>query len=35
MTLGYSLSDLQQAGLVNTAGHDTFSQRVVFPLQAS
>ena len=35
MTLGYSLSDLQQAGLVNTAGHDTFSQRVVFPLEAS
>ena len=35
MTLGYSLSDLQQAGLVNTAGHDTFSQRVVFPLEAN
>jgi len=35
MTLDYSLSDLQQAGLVNTAGHDTFSQRVVFPLEAS
>ena len=35
MTLGYSLSELQQAGLVNTAGHDTFSQRVVFPLEAS
>jgi DNA primase len=35
MTLGYSLSDFQQAGLVNTAGHDTFSQRVVFPLEAS
>ena len=34
-TLGYSLSDLQQAGLVNTAGYDTFSQRVVFPLEAS
>src|SRR5260370_4232895 len=35
MTLGYSLSDLQQAGLVNTTGHDTFSQRVVFPLEAN
>ena len=35
MTLGYSLSDLQQVGLVNTAGHDTFSQRVVFPLEAN
>jgi DNA primase len=35
MTLGYSLADLQQAGLVNTAGHDTFSQRVVFPLEAN
>ena len=35
MTLDYSLSELQQAGLVNTAGHDTFSQRVVFPLEAS
>jgi len=33
--LGYSLSDLQQAGLVNTAGYDTFSQRVVFPLEAN
>jgi DNA primase len=35
MTLGYSLSDLQQVGLVNTTGHDTFSQRVVFPLEAN
>ena len=35
MTLGYSLSELQQAGLVNTAGHDTFSRRVVFPLEAN
>jgi DNA primase len=34
-TLGYSLSDLQQAGLANTAGYDTFSQRVVFPLEAN
>jgi DNA primase len=35
MTLGYSLSDLQQVGLVNAAGHDTFSQRVVFALEAN
>jgi hypothetical protein len=35
MTLGHSLSDLEQAGLVNTAGYDTFSQRVVFPLEAN
>jgi DNA primase len=34
-TLGYSLSDLRQAGLANTAGYDTFSQRVVFPLEAN
>lgn len=30
MTLGYSLSYLQQVGLVNAAGYDTFSQRLVF-----
>jgi DNA primase len=35
MTLGYSLGDLQQAGLVNAAGHDTFCQRVVFPLETN
>jgi DNA primase len=35
MTLGYSLGDLQQAGLVNAAGHDTFSHRVVFPLETN
>jgi DNA primase len=31
MTLGYSLSCLQQVGLVNAAGYDTFSQRLIFP----
>src|SRR5258708_3851995 len=35
MTLGYSLSYLQQVGLVNAAGYDTFSQRLVFPLEAN
>ena len=28
-------SDLQQAGLVNAAGLDTFSRRIVFPLEAN
>ena len=32
MTLGSSLSDLQQSGLVSSTGHDTFSHRIVFPL---
>ena len=35
MTLGYSISHLQQAGLVNETGYDTFSHRVVFPLEAN
>ena len=35
MTLGYALGDLQQAGLVNATGYDTFSHRVVFPLEGS
>jgi len=35
MTLGYAPGDLQQAGLVNSAGYDTFSHRVVFPLEAN
>jgi DNA primase len=35
MSLGYSLGDLQHAGLVNTAGLDTFTHRVVFPLEAN
>jgi hypothetical protein len=30
-SLGYLPSDLQQAGLVNAAGYDTFSHRVVLP----
>ncbi len=34
-SLGYSLAELQQAGLVNAAGRDTFSHRVVFPLEAN
>jgi DNA primase len=34
-TLGYSLGELQQAGLVNAAGLDTFSRRIVFPLEAN
>jgi DNA primase len=34
-SLGYLLGDLQQAGLVNAAGYDTFSHRVVFPLDAN
>ena len=35
MTLGYTLGNLQEAGLANAAGHDTFSHRVVFPLEAN
>jgi hypothetical protein len=35
ITLGYSLGELQQAGLVNAAGLDTFSHRIVFPLEAN
>ena len=35
MTLGYALGDLLQAGLVNADGHDAFSHRVVFPLEAN
>lgn len=35
MTLGYSLGDLQWAGLVNAAGLDTFARRMVFPLEAN
>src|SRR5262249_19552048 len=31
ITLGYSLGELQQAGLVNAAGLDSFSHRIVFP----
>jgi DNA primase len=35
ISLGYSLSELQQAGLVNAAGLDSFSHRIVFPLEAN
>jgi len=35
MTLGYSLSELQRTGLVNATGHDTFSHRIVFPLETN
>ena len=35
LSLGYSLSELQQAGVVNAAGLDTFSHRIVFPLEAN
>jgi DNA primase len=35
ITLGYPLGELQQAGLVNAAGLDTFSHRIVFPLEAN
>jgi DNA primase len=34
-TLGYSWNELQQAGLVNGSGMDTFSHRIVFPLQTN
>jgi DNA primase len=34
-SLGYPLESLQQAGLVNAEGHDTFSQRIVFPLEGN
>lgn len=33
--LGYSLREIQQAGLVNASGMDTFSHRVVFPLETN
>jgi len=35
VTLGYSLGAIQQAGLVNAAGLDTFSHRIVFPLEGN
>ena len=35
MTMGYSPADLQQAGLVNAEGYDTFSHRIVFPLEGN
>ena len=33
--LGYSLTVLRQAGLVNATGYDTFSHRIVFPLEGN
>jgi len=33
--LGHSRQALQQVGLLNDAGHDSFSQRIVFPLEAN
>ena len=35
ISLGYSLNELQQAGLVNAAGLDSFTHRVVFPLETN
>ena len=35
MQLGYPLSGLRQAGLVNANGYDTFARRIVFPLEGS
>jgi DNA primase len=35
IALGFSLAELQQSGLVSSAGRDTFSHRVVFPLEAN
>jgi DNA primase len=34
-SLGYPLADLQQAGLVNAEGYDTYSHRIVFPLEGN
>jgi len=33
--VGYPLESLQQAGLVNAEGHDTYSHRIVFPLEGN
>lgn len=35
MSLGYSLHDLQQTGVVTLNGLDTFAHRIVFPLDTS
>ena len=35
MQLGYSPTVLRQAGLVNATGYDTFSHRIVFPLEGN
>ena len=35
INLGYSVEILQQAGLVNVEGYDTYSHRIVFPLEGN
>jgi hypothetical protein len=35
ISLGYPLESLQQAGLVNAEGYDTYSHRIVFPLEGN
>jgi DNA primase len=35
MQLGYPLQTLRQAGLVTTSGYDTYTHRVVFPLEGN
>ena len=35
MQLGYSLQSLQQAGLVTAAGYDSYTHRIVFPLEGN
>jgi DNA primase len=35
MQFGYPLSVMQRAGLVNAAGHDSYSRRIVFPLDGN
>jgi DNA primase len=35
LELGYSLAALRQAGLVTAAGYDTFTHRIVFPLEGN
>jgi DNA primase len=34
-TLGYELDEIQHASLINAAGYDTFSHRIMFPLEAN
>jgi DNA primase len=34
-SLGYPLESLQRAGLVNAGGYDTYSHRIVFPLEGN
>jgi hypothetical protein len=35
MQLGYPLTVMRQTGLVNVTGYDTFSSRIVFPLDGN